>query len=159
MRINLLYTEEEPRSGYLNVSPFATEETDELKIGDPTFKLSAWVDDAEATEIVANDVIDYLPADIVMDVLSHWVAKLRHGGTLIIGGTDLYEVCKGFTTYAIDVHQANAHLHGHAADNPQFVKKITLTALGLSNFLATMGLTIIKKRVTGYHFIVEAKRP
>lgn len=159
MRINLLYLEEGARAGFVNVSPFATEETDELKIGDPTFNLDKLVDDAEATEIIANDVIDYLPASIVMDVLDHWVGKLRHGGRLVIGGTDLYEVCKGFTTYALDVHQANAHLHGHAADNPQYIKKITLTALGLSNFLATLGLKIVKKRVTGYHFIVETERP
>jgi len=158
MKVNLLYTETEPRPGYLNVSPFTTEESDDLKIGE-VFDLDEWVDDAEATEIIASDVIDYLPANLVMDVIEHWVSKLRRGGTLIIGGTDLYEVCKGFTTYAMDVREANAYLHGHAADNPQFVKKITLTALGLSNFLAQKGLRIIKKRVTGYQFVVEAERP
>ena len=158
MKVNLLYTEVEPRPGYLNINPFATNETDELKIGE-VFNLDEWVDDSEAMEIIANDVIDYLPANIVMNTLEYWVRKLRHGGHLIVGGTDLYEVCKGFTTYALDVQQVNAYLHGEHAYNPNFIKKITLTALGLSNFLATKGLHIVKKRITGYHFIVEAKRP
>jgi hypothetical protein len=134
------------------------EETDDVKIGDIK-NLDPFVNDAEATEIIATDVIDYLPLNDMNTIIDHWVSKLRRGGKIVIGGIDLFQVCKAFTQYDINVETANKLLHG-LQDQPHLLKRLTLTLTGLRNYLRDKhGLKILKTRYAGYSMIVEAQRP
>lgn len=160
MKLNLIYGEGDYLNGYLNLHPFAMQETEQPKIRIADIKnLDRWVSNAEATEIIATDVIDYLLIQEVPQIIAHWISKLRHGGKIVIGGTDMLEVSKAFHEYEIDLQTVNKLLHGQQTQ-PHLVKRVNLTLMGIKTFLQTdnHGLKIIKTRRAGYNYIVEAQR-
>ena len=157
MKINLLYGHGDLLQSHINIHPFALEETDNLKIGDIR-NLDRVVADAEATEIIAADVIDYLGLDDINPTIDHWIKKLRHQGTLIIGGCDSYDAAKALVQYEIDLETFNMLIHG-TQDAPHLFKKTCLTLPGLVDYLEQHGLKIIKKRRNGLNYVVEAQRP
>ncbi len=166
MKLNLLWSGH-ALNGYINVDPFGFGE--EGKVVADVKNLDDVVDDAEATEIIAEDIIDFLPLGDVERVIEHWIKKLRHGGKIIVGGTDMFEVCKAFSNYTIDLAMANYLLHG-AQEKPWEERHANFTLIGLAQFLKERGLNIISKRIYGmsasgagyeknYHMYVEAVRP
>ena len=76
MKVNITFDEDNNLNGYLNISPN---------------QLSS-VDDGEADEVRAIDVLPYFPEEESANLLMSWIKKLRHGGHLIIGALDIYEV-------------------------------------------------------------------
>jgi predicted SAM-dependent methyltransferase len=158
MKINLIYGEGDILNTHLNLHPFAMQETDDVKIADVK-NIDRFVCDGEAEEIVALDVLDYLVLYEVTKVIGHWVQKLKIGGTLIIGGTDMTLVCKSFAEGDIDLETANKMLHG-IQTQPHLVKRVNLTLLGVCNFLMQdcQGLQIMKKRYNGHNYIIEVRR-
>ena len=96
------------------------------------------VEDSEATEIIASDIINFTDISSINDLLSGWVKKLRHGGRIVVGGVEIDEVCKAFISKAIDVNQFNKLVHEGR------VSQITTT--DLEKILINHGLTITKKR-------------
>ena len=131
MKVNLLYGEADILTGYLNLHPFAISDDDEKNIRIADIKnIDRHVCDAEATEIIATDVIDYLSLYEVPKVLGHWIKKLRHGGKIVIGGTDMNEVTRGFIHGDIDLETTNKLLHG-LQTQPHLVKRVNLTLLGV----------------------------
>lgn len=156
-KINLLYGSGDVLHTHLNLDPFTAEETDSLTRADVK-NLNDFVDDAEAQEIIALDVIDYIPLMDINKVIEHWVTKLRHGGSLIIGGVDLFEVSKAFAQYRLDITQANQLIHGEQS-KPYLVKRVNFSTIGLVDYLTSLGLKIQKKRVNNFYMIVEAIRP
>ena len=156
-KINLLYGSGDVLHTHLNLDPFTSDETDVLTRSDIK-NLDSFVDDAEAQEIIALDVIDYIPLTDINAVIKHWVSKLRHGGLLIIGGTDLFEVSKAFAQYRLDITEANKLIHGEQS-KPYLVKRTNFTTLGLADYLSSLGLKLQKKRINDFHLTVEATRP
>ncbi|SVC80422.1 uncharacterized protein METZ01_LOCUS333276 [marine metagenome] len=142
---------------HLNLDPFTSDETDVIIRADVK-NLDNFVDDAEAQEIVALDVIDYIPLGDINNVIKHWVSKLRHGGSLIIGGTDLFEVSKSFTQYRLGITETNQLIHGEQS-KPYLIKRVNFTAMGLIDYLDSLGLNLQKKRVNNFHMTIEATRP
>jgi hypothetical protein len=158
MKVNLIYGQGDTLNGYLNLHPFAMQDTENTKIADVK-NIDRYVCDAEATEIIATDVVDYLVLYEVPEVISHWIKKLRHGGKLIIGGVDVAHVSRDFSKGDIDLETTNKLLHG-IQTQPHMVKRVNLTINGICQFLqGDHGLKIIKKRHDGYNYIVEAARP
>lgn len=158
MKVNLIYGEADVLSGYLNLHPFAMQDTEDVKIADIK-NINRWVNDAEALEIIATDALDYLVLYEVPRVLAHWISKLRHGGKIVVGGTDMQEVARGFVNGDINLETANKLLHGMQTQ-PHLVKRVNLTLIGVCAFLENdYGLQIMKKRKAGYNYIVEAVRP
>jgi hypothetical protein len=159
MKINLIYGQGDVLHTHLNINPFATtEELENYLIRADVKNLDPYVDDAEATEIIASDVIDYLPLNEVNNVIDHWIKKLRYNGIIVIGGTDLTETSKAIAQYRLDVTLANQLLHGNQS-KPYLIKRVTMTALGLSNYLQEKHkLKILKKRINDYRMIIEAQR-
>ena len=95
MKLNLLWGTGHPLSGYTNIDPHSYNK-EGIVNGDIT-KLDEFVEDSEATEILATNIIDYLPYYIVGSTISAWVKKLRRGGKIIIGGVEIQELCKIFS--------------------------------------------------------------
>jgi hypothetical protein len=162
-KINLLFGVGDVLDTHTNINPFATkeqlEEFGSKIIRDDIFNLDKYVDNSEANEILAYDVIDYIPLDRHEEVIENWVGKIRIGGRIVIGGTDLFEVCKSFSQYKIGSSEANELIHG-SQEKPYLIKKLTHTALGMSEHLKNkFNLKIKKKRISGYKMIVEAERP
>ena len=166
MKINLLYGDGKGDilNSHLNINPFISDlsfEEDYIIQGEIT-NLDAYVDDAEEEEIIAYDVIDYLEPFTVNSVIDHWIKKIRHNGTIIIGATDLHLLSKAISQYKVDYFKANELLHGNQKEH-YMIKKVSMTALGLCNYLTEKhGLKIMKKilgnNVDDFHMTIEAKR-
>ena len=97
MKINITIGGSE-KSGYLNIDALK-----DLEIRN----LDEYVDPAECFEIVAEDIVDYIPKQELPSVIDNWVSKLRHQGTIIVGGTDAFEVCKMFSQNSINLVELN----------------------------------------------------
>jgi hypothetical protein len=158
MKIQLIYVPEEQLGTHLNICPTITknDETDILKCGEVT-NLDGFVNDAQAMEIVVNNVLDYISLSDVMNTLDHWIKKLRHGGHLILSGIDAYLIAKAFTEYKISIEEFNILLHG-PQNHPLTTKRVNLTVHGLANYLTEKGLYIIRKRIDVYDYVIEAAR-
>lgn len=156
MKINLLRNSNDIINGYLNIDPFA--QPGENKVAGDITNLDSWCEDAEATEIIARDVIDFLDPPTVNNALSNWLKKLRHGGRLVIGGVDLYEVGKAITEFEINGDQAMKLLHGEQV-KPGDVRKSNTTMKDMIQTLQNFGLRIISKRSDSFMFSITAERP
>lgn len=156
MRINLIYGEGEPKTGYLNLSPFCKQE-DEYNKKCELDNLH-YLCDGEATEILAIDVVDYLSLTEVNSYIDHWVSKLRIGGKLIISGVDGFSVAKAFSSYQISIDEYNGLIHG-SQTSPHLVRRTSLTLTGLEQYLVeTHSLTLVHKRYDGFAFMIEVER-
>jgi len=157
-KVNLIYGVGDVFDTHLNINPFADKEVENKIIRGEVKNLDKYIDDGELDELLAYDVIDYISIADAESCISNWINKIRVGGKICIGGTDLIEVCKSFSQYRIDITTANELLHG-SQEKPYLFKKINFTAIGLSEYLSSyFGLKVIKKRVNNYNMIVEAVR-
>src|ERR1044072_4853402 len=99
MKINLLYNSNNLLSGFINIDPLASPE--EIKSGKKIVSfldnLDGVVEDSECTAILAEDILCYIPAKDVGGAIDNWIRKLRHKGTLIISGYDIFEICRGIS--------------------------------------------------------------
>ena len=102
MKVNLLWGNGDGISGYVNIDPHSYDK-ENITNGDVT-NLDDIIDNSEATEILAADIIDYLPHEVGIKTIGHWVTKLRHKGKLTVGGSDIYEISKecGEKTFITD---------------------------------------------------------
>lgn len=158
MKVNLMYGQGDVLHTHLNINPFAEEVVEGKIVRSDIKNLDRFLDDGELSELVALDVIDYLPIVEIERILQNWTNKLKHGGRIILGGTDLFEVAKSLSQYRLDIAEANRLLHGSQA-KPFMLKRISFSAVGLSTFLTEkFGLQILKKRINNYEFVIEAQR-
>tara|TARA_R110000824_G_scaffold57875_4_gene157166 strand:- start:1615 stop:2097 length:483 start_codon:yes stop_codon:yes gene_type:complete len=156
-KVNLIYGVGDVLHTHLNINPFATEDVEGI-IRDDIVNLDKHVDDSELEELVAIDVIDYLSPAQIEIVLDNWIKKIRIGGSIILGGIDLLEVCKSLSQYRIDITEANLLIHGEQ-EKPYMIRKANFTAMGLAGYLESrFNFQIIKKRINNYKMIVEARR-
>ena len=156
MKINLLVDSDKVMGGYLNIDPCAKD--GEAKVKGIIHDLNEYVDDGEAEIIRAIDAIGYFAHVDSAVVADNWIRKLKHGGTIIIGGIDIIEVARAIANRTIDIDQANILLYGNQKHSWDFYKA-GFTALQLVEYLESKGLKITKKRIHDFHFIVEAVRP
>jgi len=156
MKINLMYGRGQKLHGHTNINAIPTEEEDVI-VASPA-DLDFLVDDAEAESIVANDVINFLPKSIMISTIEHWVKKLRHGGTIAIGGIDCYAISRDILSNAITLQDLNMILYG--SEIPSWdVRRNIFTMQSLVEHLKELGLKIVKSRIDKYEIAVEAMRP
>jgi hypothetical protein len=135
-------------NGYENISLGQTD--------DPLAELEASAHDAQSTEVIANNVLEYLPLTDISKFLDCVVSKLRHGGTLILTGVDAYTVAQDYVAFKLTIEDFNLLLHGHG----DFVKKGTLALHGLVNYIKQeFGLKVISKTLEEYNYVIEVQRP
>jgi hypothetical protein len=158
VKINLIWSNTDLYGeDFINIGAFVDEESANIRRGDVK-NLDKFLDNGEAETIVAADIIDYLDSNKVGAVIQHWVSKLAHGGTITIGGVDLLEVSRAIFHAKLSITQANELIHGSPAA-PYLLKRTTYSMLGVVHDLESFGLRVIKKRVDGYLYLVEAQRP
>ncbi|MAF25660.1 hypothetical protein CL634_08840 [bacterium] len=153
MKVNISVGSSEFKNGYLNIDPVSKPDGLDIDIR----KLDTIIEDAECTEFIAEDVLDYLEKLEAENVLEHWISKIRKGGKIIIGGIDAYEVSKMFYQQKITLEEFNTLIHG-AFSQPWDVRLNNFTMEYIQSKLINAGLKITKKRLDGYHIIVEGKR-
>lgn len=152
MKVNLTLNATTPRSGYININPLADP-------NDPNFiranvnELHLYLDDGEADEIVALDVIDFVPIAEKENIISHWLSKLAIGGTISIGGNDIGQVTKAFTFNQLDLGQTAELLYGN-----QLTRQGLITCSQMRKILETAGLKVTAARLNNFSYYVTAER-
>ncbi len=157
MKLNLLLHDDSPRSGFINVDPFAPPE-DQRRIRGHFSCLDEIVDDAECDELIAGDILDYVSVEDVDEVLDHWISKLRHGGVITIGGLDLREVTSHIANYTLKTPDANILLFGAQQAPWQFRKSVSTLSERIA-YLTDKGLKPLKKRADNYFYSITMERP
>lgn len=117
----------------------------------PLDSLNLDVDAASCRVIFAPHVLNYVPFDKFNDVIHHYVSKLRHGGVITLGGTDLTELNKAYLIRVIDLGYFNKLIYGSSVAG-------IYTLDIIADKLSELGLIISKKRLDGVEMLVEAKR-
>jgi len=134
-------------NGYTNVDPSGK---DDCLCMD--FKsLDAVCDDSSCTEIRGTNALNFVHGSVLGDVLKHWINKLRHGGILIVGGFDIFEISKAVFLSHLAVVDANQILYKDGVCGIYTPNEIV-------GILHELGLKINKRRVNGNEFVVEACR-
>lgn len=158
LRVNLLLdTPADVRADWLNIDPTA-QPGDKERIACDLGRLDALVDAGEVGELVAMDILGFAPRPLMEKMLSHWISKLAHGGSLTVSVLDLLEVTKSLQNRLITVEQASELLYG-SQDKPWRFRQSGLTLGALSAILQAKGLKVQKKRMSGFQAIVVAVRP
>lgn len=139
--------DEQPMNGYTYLNP---------NQGGDIFVLEG-ISDNECEEILAPRIIDYIPINMMQAFAQSLVKKMRHGSKIIIGGTDLYEICKNVVNFNANTVQANLLLYGNQ-QNAWNIKRGQITLKDLVDLMDECGLKVIKKRLEGVEMCVEAIR-
>jgi predicted SAM-dependent methyltransferase len=105
--------------------------------------------DNECSSILANDVLDSFSVENVPSLLAQLVKKVRMGGELIVGGTDIRLFCKFVTNDQIDELSATRLL-----GSVQSMTTLSNTAGGLIE----LGLKIVSSQINGVHYEIKASR-
>ncbi len=140
MKVNLT-VKGENISGYVNIDASTGGDIVELKE----------IDNAEAKEIIASDVINFVAIESLELLVQGWIKKLRHGGKIVIGGIEINEVCKAFIHKAISCQELNQFIHNGRMSHVPINE--------LEKILINQGLIIEKKRIDNFNMIIEARRP
>ena len=83
---------------------------------------------------------------------------MRHGGKIVVGGTDVSLVCMMFNKKAMDLTEFNKIIHGNQTTGWDF-KASHLSIKELVELLEGLDLKILKKRHSQFQMSVEAQRP
>jgi len=105
--------------------------------------------DNECSSIMANDILDFFSVDNIPKVLEHLTTKMRMGGDLVVGGTDVRLFCKYVTNDQVDELSA-AQIIGFCE---------SMATLGqISDILQSLGLNIVSSQISGMHYEIKAAR-
>ena len=154
MKVRISVGQREKLNGYINVDPISKFDDLAVDIRD----ISPVASDAECTELICEDVIDFLHREETFEVLTSWSKKIRHKGKIVITSVDAYQVCKSFLEKDIDIEQFNQIIHG-TFQAPWDVRLSHTTLEELSKFFTSLGFIITKKKISGIRTILEATRP
>ncbi len=111
-------------------------------------------DSGECTEILGPQILDYIPKEEHLDFLNHLASKLRHGGKLAVGGTDIISLSLNTFNKNITTKDVNELIYGTKDEPP----KVALTCLeDIRNML--MNILKITKQCPGLNFLIEGTRP
>lgn len=159
MKLNLLINQKHlAKDGYLNIDPTALPEEAPLIVeGNPTI-LEKHVEDGEAEEIIAINVIDYVAHTKVFDVLKQWAGKLGHKGKLTVGFTDIFSVSRRFYIGQIDKKEIANILYGKCLEGWD-VKKACLSIDDMKQKFLECGLTIKNIKFLEHFIVIEGERP
>ncbi len=108
----------------------------------------------EADEICAPEMLDFLKKEAHENYILHLISKLRHGGKLVIGGTDIISIALGVFNKTIRINEANILIYGSDSEPT----KVGLTSLEEVRSLILQTDLKITKQIPGTSFLIEAIR-
>ena len=137
-KVNFVVGEAQSRPGYIELN--ATHIAD----------LNKTLDDGECTEIIALDVLDFLPLAQRGNFLNHLMQKLEIGAIMKVGGREINAVANAVGSGQINEETANACIY-------QGRQSMT-TAVKTRDLMKFIGLEITAAYNNGFNYIVEARR-
>lgn len=140
-----LHTDTFDLSGYDNIQINSLDSLKSLEIYDA----------GEIDELIVEHILETLPLEKMEESLTMLAKLVKRGGTLVISGTDTYEISKALANFNIDIKEFNKQLFG----TEELPKRCGLTIFAICNFISNhLGMKILKKRVNGPIYAVEATR-
>jgi hypothetical protein len=107
------------------------------------------VTDNSATQIVAIDAIDSVPAPMLTKFLQDVVSKMRMGCTAIFGGVELDILSRGIIANDINTESFNKLI---------FSKKAIYKNSDITRILTALGLSIDSVSIKGINYEITATR-
>lgn len=139
--------------GFIHIDPKPIEENVPVYNGMlEDLNLDGIVDNNECTEIIAGELINFVPVEKVFTVLTHVCMKLRHGGRITIGGIDCRMIALGVFNGGLDPKEFNNILYaeGH---------KSALPMNDMAALLSKIGLVVTSREMNGVSYLISAERP
>lgn len=147
MRLNVCVAKEDiVDDNYTNLSYFQQENC----IQGNYECLDGICEDNECKEIVAPSLLDYVHISNLGNVVNNYVSKLRRGGVLKIGGTNL--------SHLLDIDSSDVLEFNKAAYTGSVLKQGIYSPSFIGTLLGEKGLKVNRARVIGNQFLVEAER-
>lgn len=152
---------QKPISSYLNIDPSPNIEKDKIGQFDCYLcdirNISELVEEAGCEELLV-ETLDYIRSGEIIEVIQHWISRLRHKGKIIIKGTNLESAVKKFLNGEITTLDLNILLFGEG-NHPWSYKNGCINLEEVDEILRKGGLKIVSKQIIGTEFIIAAQRP
>lgn len=148
-------------NGFMNLDQVAQPNQSDRQLADLA-KLDDIIDHNEVDEeLLALDVINFFPLQMVPQVVNHWCCKIAHGGLITISSLDLQEAARTISLGTIsDTLQINRLLYGNVT-NTWTIRK---SFVGLQDVITIVTQTgqfdvgQIKFSPDGLFFVVTFRR-
>jgi hypothetical protein len=137
MKIQITTSNEEHIAGYREIS---------IKDGKIDFQE---ISDNECTYILANNILNAFPIEHLKQCIAELIKKLRLGGTLVVGGTDL-------RIFSINV--INGMLPPDEASNIINSVSSMSSADVITEIIREFNLSIVSTQIGGVHYEISAER-
>lgn len=153
MKINLCFLDDIREGEYINVGT-----KERTKLASNVYRQGAitnldWLcEDNSVDEILALNILNYIPFEKFIQTFKNWFNKLQSKGVLKISIIDLYIISKYFTNSQINIEQFLEHIWGNKNNR----KCSSIDSFSLCNLLTTTNFKIIGKRYDGISFYAEA---
>jgi hypothetical protein len=147
MKINIT-NHPKRNNGYINVCPF---------VGHNLGNFDNLCADNECTEIVADNILQFIPHHEVIELLKYWRKKLRVDGVVKIGGIEARLVNFAFLNGELSLEKFNLLTFGQHNSSWDFHNGL-YTIDSITNILRQLGLKIVTKQIIGYNFVITARR-
>lgn len=153
MRLNITFGGE-PVNGFLNVDPYFDHDG-KTKCAIDNIDC---VDNNECEEIIALDVLEYIPVQLADKTIDHWVSKLAHGGKLTVNATNIRQVARSVINKSVNLDELNEYIYGSQRFDWE-IKRGMVDLDRLCGAMISKGLKIVSKRLDGLKMFVTAERP
>lgn len=117
--------------------------------------VDSFAENGQCDEVVSPDMLNFIHFSLAEDFILHLAKKVKHGGTISLSGRDPVEISKMLTRGEFNFIEFNRVIYGDANSRPI---ENTMTINSIVNILKSQGFKILKKRLDGYVFTVEAQR-
>lgn len=146
-----IFGEAEPIQGYTNISIYPTKNPNVITMD--VRMLDKLIYDESADEVVADNIVNKIPPDQSLQVLGHWIKKVKKGGLFKISFLNIREISRLSCTYDMDLNQLHSLIFGHQNDNR------SICDIGLmKNALMQFGLSIENISSSGLLAFIEARK-
>lgn len=112
------------------------------------------VGDSECTEILAPNIVDFIPLSFLVSVLQNYIRKLRKNCEITLGGTDVYILARDIAARTNHPSQINSLIYG--GPNSWDLKSGLIGINDLVGLLEELGLKITHKSLDGITYLVKA---
>lgn len=154
MKINICFgNSNEYLNGYINTNFI---KNDKFEICHPE-NIDIIVDDGEADEILAINVLNYIEFNKIKDVVTNWYKKLKYDGTITISFFDFVEICRALTTNQLSFSDAKKLIYGEQNEGWQFFKS-GLSLVELKNFFTSINSKIEYCKRDGFISYIKIRR-
>ena len=160
MKANLLLGSGTALNGYLNVDALTQPNQTDRVLGD-LGNLSSLIDTNELSELLAIDIINFYPLQMIQQLIGHWSSLVEHGGAITISGLDLHEAARIISLGTLtDILKINQLIYG-TVTNTWTIRKSFVPLQDIISMIIGNGqfdITQVKYSGDGLFFFVSAKR-